>query len=65
MPNDIKCPHCGGKESDCIYARGSEYADLIINKFGAVSLWLCLNCGTVYIPKWICERISNRRADNG
>lgn len=65
MPNDIKCPHCGGKESDCISASGSEYASLIINRYGSISLWLCLNCGIVYIPKQVCEQISKRRADNG
>lgn len=66
MANDIKCPHCGSKESDCIAASGSaDYTYLIINRFGSVSLRLCLNCGIIYIPKEVCEKISKRRADNG
>lgn len=65
MPNELKpCPFCGGEKIAELEAMGGEWVGLVIRGYGAVYPKICLNCGSVYIPKDKCEKILKRRADN-
>ena len=60
--NDTRtCPNCQHTEHARIDASGSEYAALIINECGSVTLSVCLNCGTVYLDSRYIERIRDSR----
>lgn len=52
-----KCPYCGCEKSVYIEAIGGEWVGLVIPCHGAVRPRVCLNCGIVYVPKDVCERI--------
>lgn len=54
------CPFCGGTNIAYIRAAGGEWVSLIIDRYGALSLRVCLDCGTVHIPKEECDRIKRR-----
>lgn len=58
-----KCPYCGCEKSVHIEATGGEWVGLIMPGHGWVQPRVCLDCGIVYVPKDVCERIKGRSSD--
>lgn len=60
---DDKCPVCGNEESFSINAAGSEWASLVSNGIGGVTLTACSECGCVYVKSWYRKRYKRLKED--
>lgn len=45
------CPVCGAKTKAHLEATGGEWVGLIMTGYGGVRPCVCLNCGTIYVPR--------------
>ena len=55
---NLGCPVCMCRGKAHLEASGGEWVGLIIPGYGSVRPNVCLNCGTVYVPKNVIDRIS-------
>lgn len=57
------CPVCLSKDKAHLEATGGEWVGLLIPGYGSVRPCVCLNCGTVYVPKDVLDRLNRRTKD--